>query len=63
MEMSVDCITICSGIMSSKCSSATVEVVEKQFIKLVYEVEICSFDYSQVEKISTRKSHYGEILV
>ena len=62
MEISVDCITICSG-MSSKCSSATVEVVEKQFIKLVYEVEICSFDYSQVEKISARKSLYGEILV
>lgn len=31
VDMAVDCITMCCGIMSSKRSRAAVEVVEKQF--------------------------------
>ena len=43
MDMAVDCITMCSGVMSSKRSRAAVDVVEKQFER-VNEASLLSRD-------------------
>ena len=43
MDMAVDCITMCSGVMSSKYSRVAIEVVGKQFER-VNEASLLSRD-------------------